>query len=120
MKPGSAGRLWAPDLRELEELFDVTFRHHIGDLDQEHSTDKGSSMVVSDEETALQCGRPTACCCQEPEIDSLTEAGLYRLEEVLDDADFEVVPAPWAVKQRLRAMLAAKDISAVQNARIDF
>lgn len=52
--------------------------------------------------------------------DRLTEAGLYRLEEVLEDADFEEVAAAWAVKERLRAMLAAKDIPAAQNARIDF
>ena len=52
--------------------------------------------------------------------DRLTDAGLHRLEEVLADADFEQVAAAWAVKERLRAMLAAKDIPAAQNARIDF
>ncbi len=51
--------------------------------------------------------------------DRLTDAGLHRLEQVLDDEDYEQVAA-WAVKERLRALLAAKDIPAAQNARIDF
>ena len=52
--------------------------------------------------------------------DRLTDAGLHRLEQVFDDEDYEQVAAAWAVKERLRALLAARDIPAVQNARIDF
>ena len=52
--------------------------------------------------------------------DRLTEAGLHRLEQVLDDADFEEVAAAWAVKEHLRRILNAESISAGQSARIDF
>ncbi|MBE1524373.1 transposase [Nesterenkonia lutea] len=52
--------------------------------------------------------------------DRLTDAGLHRLEQVLDDADFEQVAAAWAVKEQLRRILNAESVSAAQSARIDF
>lgn len=52
--------------------------------------------------------------------DRLTEAGLHRLEQVLDDEDFEQVAAAWAVKEHLRQILNAESIAAGQSARIDF
>lgn len=52
--------------------------------------------------------------------DQLTEAGLHRLERVLDDADFEQVAAAWAVKEHLRRILNSPTIEKAQNARIDF
>ena len=52
--------------------------------------------------------------------DRLTEAGLHRLEQILDDEDFEQVAAAWAVKEHLRRILNAESIAAGQGARIDF
>lgn len=52
--------------------------------------------------------------------DRLTEAGLRRLENVLDDDAYEQVAAAWAVKEHLRRILNAPTVAAAQNARIDF
>ncbi|MCH8559402.1 ISL3 family transposase [Nesterenkonia sp. DZ6] len=52
--------------------------------------------------------------------DRFTAAGLHRLEQVLDDADFEQVAAAWALKEHLRRILNAESIPAAQRARIDF
>lgn len=52
--------------------------------------------------------------------DRLSEAGLHRLEQVLDEKDFEQVAAAWAVKEHPRRILNADSISAAQSARIDF
>ena len=38
--------------------------------------------------------------------DRLTDAGLHRLEQVLDDEDYEQVAAAWAVKERLRQIIS--------------
>ncbi|MBD4645819.1 ISL3 family transposase, partial [Xanthomonas citri pv. citri] len=48
------------------------------------------------------------------------EAGLRRLEHVLDDDAYEQVAAAWAVKEHLRRILNAPTVAAAQNARIDF
>lgn len=52
--------------------------------------------------------------------DRLTDSGLHRLEQVLDDEAFEEIAAAWAVKEHLRQILNAESISAAQSARIDF
>lgn len=52
--------------------------------------------------------------------DRLTEAGLHRLEQVLDEPAFEQVAAAWAVKEHLRRILNAPSLEKAQNARIDF
>lgn len=52
--------------------------------------------------------------------DRLTDAGLHRLEEVLDEEAFEQIAAAWAVKEHLRRILNAPSIEKAQNARIDF
>lgn len=52
--------------------------------------------------------------------DRVTEAGLHRLEQVLDDEDYEQVAAAWAIKEHLRRILNAETIAAAQNARIHF
>ena len=51
--------------------------------------------------------------------DRLTEAGLHRLEQVLDEPAFEQVAAAWAVKEHLRRILNAPSLEKAQNARID-
>jgi transposase len=52
--------------------------------------------------------------------DRLTEAGLHRLEAVLDEPAFEEVAAAWAIKEHLRRILNPPSIDQTQNARIDF
>ncbi len=52
--------------------------------------------------------------------DRLTDAGLHRLEAVLDEEAFEEVAAAWAIKEHLRRILNARSIDQAQNARIDF
>lgn len=52
--------------------------------------------------------------------DRLTDAGLHRLEEILDEEAFEQIAAAWAVKEHLRRILNAPSLEKAQNARIDF